>query len=252
MKKMVLIALLMMCAFVNAAFAEAIDISAMTDDELKALNARIESELLRRHNERSTNAVQEDDGEVIYVNDGEGVTKIIFESEEQLKNRLHKIELTTENWNQYLGDFYYPYEVVQKNNFGEVTFYEELRAVGFGFKEGYIGNFRNVAMKFSGSSRYSMEDEVAERNRLLFAGDKWKESNEVWSQDFYGTAKFDVHLEDYECLATTGTIVVLEVDPEASRWLLANPNKSWVDIYIGDQDYCDSDGLWHVYEKLNQ
>lgn len=239
--------------FVGTAFAEAVDLSAMSDEELKDLNARIESELLRRRNEQSTTAVAEDDGEILCYNDGEHLPRVIFESEEQLKGRLHKIELTTENWSEYLGDYYYPYEYVQTNNFGEVTYRWEERSVGFGFKEGYIGVFRDVGMKFTGVSRYSIEGKENEAgDEWLFAADCWTESEEEYAFDLAGTrGGYNVHLEDYECTATVGTIVVLEVPEEVSVWFLENPSLSWVDIYVGENERCDSDWLFSLYDQLN-
>ena len=251
MKKLLLIALALMLVFVNVAYAETVDIAAMTDDELKALSEQIESELTRRENERSTTIVEEDDGEIIYVNDGESSPDIIFASEEQLRSRLRKIELTTENWNQYLGDYYYPYETVMTNNFGEVTSRYDQRAVGFGFKEGYIGCMRDVAVKFSGVKRYGMGVEwIAEENYNKFAEDIWQESDEEFTADVYTPCRENVHLEDYECLATTGYIYVLEVSPEMTQWLWQHPSRS-IDIMVGDRHYRTSDFLWALYEDLN-
>ena len=112
MKRILLLILTLAITCTGVGMAEGIDIAVMTDEELADLGAKIEAKQTRRQNERSTMTPVVDDGEIIYVHGGSAVPKIIFSSEEQLRGRLHKIELIAENWSRYLGDHYFVYEYV--------------------------------------------------------------------------------------------------------------------------------------------
>lgn len=254
MRKIILLVLALVFVCTGVCAAEGIDVSAMTDEELADLSAKIEAEQTRRHNERSTTSATEDDGEIIYVHDGGPIPKIIFSSEEQLRGRLHKVELTAENWNEYLGDYYFAYEQVSTNNFGEITQSYEQRSVGFYFRDGYIGTTQDAAMKFTGVSKYEMHGEWdEEKKHHRFVADEWTEVNEEYTFDLYHSApKGNIHLEKYECTAATGYLYLLEIDPAASRWIVERgDNVPFVDLYVGDTYYADSDQLAHLYEKLN-
>ena len=158
-----------------------------------------------------------------------------------------------ENWNRYLGDYYYPHTYVQTNNFGEVTRTTEERAVGFHFKEGYICQYVDVGLKFTGKRTYRMDGEWnEEKSCYSFVADEWKESDKAHSVDLYSDGLRDVHLEKYECTAVTGTLYVLEVAPEASRWILATKGEvPYVKICIGDEEIADTASLKYLYNKLN-
>ena len=91
-----------------------------------------------------------------------------------------------------------------------------------------------------------------DHSHYTVSAEEWNASDEEFAVDLYAYGKESIHLEDYECLAATGTIYVLEVSPEATRWLLAPPDKAgWFDLYVGDVYIGSSDGLKALYEKLN-
>ena len=251
MKKLflILMTLTLLCAV--TAQAASVDITAMTDDELTALQENISHELQRRQNEADrANAVPE--GSVIYQNDGSGAPKIIFPSEEMLRSRISRVELTPENWRDYMGDYYYPYIRTSYNNFGEITDSIESRIVGFGLREGYIGRFKDVGMKFTGKSTYKMKGEWSqsgETDVYSFVADVWTESSEPFSFDLYKDPLRDVHLEAYECTAAVGSLYLLEVEPEITQWM-SSPNVTHITILVGEQWYGESGYLDVLYDRL--
>lgn len=256
MKRILIMIALAVFVCVSTAGAVELNLAAMTDEELVEMPDLIKAEIARREREAKEAAALvgvQTDGEIIYQNDKQRLAKIIFSTEEQLRSRLHKIKLTSENWSEYLGDYYYPYEYVNTNNFGEVTRSDEYRAVGFGFREGHVGVCADVGMKFTGKAAFSYETEWNEEEKTsVVVSEEWKQSDEEYVFDLYTDGKQDVHLEDYECTAAVGTLYVLEVAPEASRWLLdPSENVGWIQLYVGDKQYGDSDTLKSLYERLN-
>lgn len=234
MKKLLSLLLILALLCAVPACAASIDISALSDDELTALQDEIKHELQRRQNE-ADRAAEVPEGEIRYENDGMGRPKICFASEEQLRSCLSRVDLTPENWREYLGDNLYPWQYTSTNNFGEITRSEDARLVGFGFREGYVGCYRDVGMKFTGKSEFSAKGEWNEvHDTYTITEESWKESAEPFSFDMYSTSPLkNIHLESYECTAAVGALYVLKVDPEITRWLSA-PDVSFIEIYVGD------------------
>ena len=256
LRKSLLILLALLLVLPHIVLAESLDVAAMTDEELRNIHDQVQAEIDRRAEEaRAAALLREDDaeGEIVYEIEEGRSPKIFFASEEQLRNRLHKVTLTLDNWNQYLGDYYCPTEYVRINNFGEVTMIEEGRAVGFHFKSGYVGQYVDTAVKFSGKSSYRMEGEWDENNvHYQFTEDVWTESDEVYTADLYIDGRRDVNLEKYECLAVTGTLYVLEVAPELSEYLLSSYNQlSSAYVYVDGKSVTHTQDMKDLYDRLN-
>lgn len=252
MKKLLTLVLVVMFIFTGLSLAEGFDLSSMTDDELAALREQIEDELDQRANDAKAAelAAAAENGEVLLTDTDTAFPKLIFSSEEQLKSCLIKVELTTDNWTEYLGDYYYEDYDYDTDNFGDVTWSADRRYVGFGFKDGYAGCFTDAAFKFTGRSAYRMIAEYDdETDHTAFVGEEWTEYAEEYSFDMYNYGKRDVHLGDYECIAAVGVMYVLEVPAEFTA-LWCDPYLATADIYVGDLYVGYVGGLHYLYEKL--
>ena len=256
MKRILMLVLTLALLLPYAAWAQSLDVATMTDEELLAARDAVQAEIDRRAAQaREEAALREADaaGEIICRKEENRIPEIVFATDEQLYSRLHKVTLTMDNWSRYLGDYYYPHTVEQTNNFGEVTRAIEERAVGFHYKEGYIIQYENVGMKFTGKSAYNMEGQWnSDKTRYSFVRDEWKDVGKEYVFDLYNDGLHEVNLGKYQCTAVTGTLYVLEVPKEVSKWLLeSNGAYPWAKIYVGDRYITETDGLRFLYDKLN-
>ena len=72
---------------------------------------------------------------------------LIFSSEEELKNRIQKVELTKDNWNEYFSDYnIYNYNDVKDEAGNTIT--EKSYTFGFGLKFPVIAIYDQVSFKF--------------------------------------------------------------------------------------------------------
>ena len=253
MKKILALLLALMLTLTGIACAENLDFTAMSDEELASVYHAAEAEILRRENAAKDAAAQAiAPGSIIFEHPDQEMPRLIYESEDQLRQCLRKVVLTPENWNQYLGDYYFAYNDEEINNFGEVAKTTERRIAGFTFRPGYVGDFENVGLKLTGQKELHCSNAWNEdKTYKRITNEEWVETNETVTLDITRNSTNNLSLEDYKCIAATGIIYVLEAPQEAWDCLILPPNMGFCWVYAGDTYMGSTDNLGQVYEKLN-
>ena len=86
----------------------------------------------------------------IIVTKSESNVTIVSITEEQLAERLKKVVLTTENWNDYFDDYEYTEHQVERDDSGEVLDEYDVTYQGFGLKRDLSAVYNRLTFKFSG------------------------------------------------------------------------------------------------------
>lgn len=95
----------------------------------------------------------------VTVKKGESDTTVVTISEEQLAERLEKVTLTTENWNEYFDDYEYTDHRVEKDASGEIVREYDVTYRGFGLKKELTAVYKSISFKFDGMTEIYKEDD---------------------------------------------------------------------------------------------
>lgn len=89
-------------------------------------------------------------GQEITVTKNDENMTVVSITKEQLAERLEKVTLTTENWNQYFEDYEYTEHQVERDESGEVSDEYDITYQGFGLKRDLTAVYNRITFKFSG------------------------------------------------------------------------------------------------------
>lgn len=172
----------------------------------------------------------------ITVTKNESNVTVVSITEEQLMERLEKVSLTTENWNDYFEDYEYTEHQVERDDSGEVLDEYDVTYQGFGLKKNLTAVYNRITFRFSGMTEvyedgsrcvyeagkdmavlYSKDgiviQEIACDNKEYYEA-KIVSNGRKANEDFLSGVQL---FEEHECIEVVGEIMLYDLPIE-------NPN----------------------------
>ena len=159
-------------------------------------------------NEQDTTDTQEK-GIVLY-NEEEGY---FFINQERFSELYTVVELTTENWQDYLEVYSWEHTTTDTNAFGEVTSQNTVTKHSFGAKGGKYYYFINFAIELKNKET----GELADYSSVVEPASLIENSS----------------LDQYECTRIKGTLYLIDI-PEEAIYESTKYRKRWVNIGYSD------------------
>ena len=131
---------------------------------------------------------------------------------------IDRVELTVDNWNEYIKEYSYDIEIVERDAFGEITKAEKVTVYRLGY-----GTEKYHCLSATIELKHKQTGEIVTFGEMLA-------SNVV---EDIGAVRFEpFHLDEYECTRIKGYLyfidypdeVIEEVLNEYDRWSAYYPN----------------------------
>ena len=152
----------------------------------------------------NTNIITGEDNAEAVLTEKEGIVCI---REDKFSDILERVELTTENWKDYIRYYSYDEKIVYKDDFGEIISTETVAHYCLG----------------AGNERYHQFQDVVLELKNKETGELTTYNFELFGHTNTYDVSMDFNLDDYECTRIKGRIYFVDIPMEA----LHSPLPDW-------------------------
>ena len=142
----------------------------------------------------SNDSVSQTEGESLIIQNPESGTPMI--NIKRFNELMVTVELTTENWMDYIEVCTYSREEVEKDAFGEIVSTETITHYELGAKGNKYYNFRDFVIELKNKTTGELET--------------YKGTNDAWIPE----VEEDFCLDEYECTRIKGTLYLVDIPDE--------------------------------------